>query len=106
VLSGKVRFQDLDKHFQDKIALVHTQDYVSQVGQGSIADRNQEHLGRSDLGIILFRKIWERELRALAEGRPLKKWLLPQEADIKFRLDDAQKNLPASARGRSLRSPN
>jgi len=91
VLSGKVRFQDLDKHFQDKIALVHTQDYVSQVGQGSIADRNQEHLGRSDLGIILFRKIWERELRALAEGRPLKKWLLPQEADIKFRLDDVQK---------------
>ena len=91
VLAGKVRFQDLDKHFQDKIALVHTQDYVSQVGQGSIADRTQEHLGRSDLGIILFRKIWERELRALAEGRPLKKWLLPQEADIKFRLHDVQK---------------
>jgi len=32
----------------------------------------------------LFRKIWERELRALAEGRPLKKWLLPQNADIQF----------------------
>jgi 5,5'-dehydrodivanillate O-demethylase len=84
VLSGKVSFQDLDKFFKDKIALVHTQDYVAQVGQGSCADRTQEHLGRSDVGIILFRKIWERELHALAEGRPLKKWVLPQNAEIKF----------------------
>jgi 5,5'-dehydrodivanillate O-demethylase len=84
VLSGKLNFQDLDKFFQDKIALVHTQDYVAQVGQGAIADRREEHLGRSDVGIILFRKIWQRELSAFAEGRPLKKWLLPQDAEIKF----------------------
>jgi 5,5'-dehydrodivanillate O-demethylase len=84
VLTGKLSFQDLEKFFDDKIALVHTQDYVAQVGQGSRADRAQEHLGRSDVGIILFRKIWERELHALAEGRPLKKWLLPQDADIEF----------------------
>jgi 5,5'-dehydrodivanillate O-demethylase len=84
VLSGKLTFQDLDKFFSDKIALVHSQDYVAQVGQGAIADRAAEHLGRSDTGIILFRKIWERELRALAERRPLKKWRLPQDAEIKF----------------------
>jgi 5,5'-dehydrodivanillate O-demethylase len=84
VLSGKLSFQDLDNFFKDKIALVHTQDYVAQVGQGSVAERAQEHLGRSDLGVILFRKIWERELRALAEGRPLKKWVLPQDSQIKF----------------------
>lgn len=84
VLSGKLNFQDLDKFFKDKIALVHTQDYVAQVGQGYRAERAQEHLGRSDVGIILFRKIWERELRALAEGRPLKKWRLPQDAEIRF----------------------
>jgi 5,5'-dehydrodivanillate O-demethylase len=34
-------------------------------------------LGRSDVAIILMRKIWLRELRALAEGRPLKTWSLP-----------------------------
>jgi 5,5'-dehydrodivanillate O-demethylase len=84
VLSGKISFQDLDSFFNDKISLVHAQDYVAQVGQGSRADRGREHLGRSDSGVILFRKIWERELRALAEGRPLKKWLLPQEAEIRF----------------------
>jgi 5,5'-dehydrodivanillate O-demethylase len=64
--------------------LVHAQDYVAQVGQGSRADRAREHLGRSDIGVILFRRIWERELRALAEGRPLRKWVLPQDAEIKF----------------------
>jgi 5,5'-dehydrodivanillate O-demethylase oxygenase subunit len=84
VLSGKISFQQLDNFFKDKISLVHTQDYVAQVGQGLRADRAQEHLGRSDSGVILFRKIWERELRALAEGRPLKKWVLPQDTEIKF----------------------
>ena len=84
VLSGKLSFQDLDNFFKDKISLVHTQDYVAQVGQGSRAGRGEEHLGRSDVGVILFRKIWERELRALAQGRPLKKWVLPQDAEVKF----------------------
>ncbi|HWP28872.1 MAG TPA: ring-hydroxylating oxygenase subunit alpha, partial [Chloroflexota bacterium] len=45
-----------------------------QVGQGVIADRTRERLGRSDVQLILLRKIWRRELRALAEGRPLKQW--------------------------------
>lgn len=84
VLSGKVSFQDLDHFFKDKISLVHTQDYVAQVGQGSRAERRREHLGLSDTGVILFRRIWERELRALADGKPLKTWVLPQDAEIKF----------------------
>jgi 5,5'-dehydrodivanillate O-demethylase oxygenase subunit len=97
VLSGKISFADLDHFFKDKISLVHTQDYVAQVGQGSRADRAAEHLGRSDSGVILFRKIWERELRALAEGRPLKTWVLPQDAEIKFQ--DEPEKLIQGARG-------
>ncbi|HEX7231039.1 MAG TPA: Rieske 2Fe-2S domain-containing protein [Candidatus Binatia bacterium] len=84
VLSGKISFQDLDRFFSDKISLVHAQDYVAQVGQGLRAERRREHLGLSDTGVILFRKIWERELRAFADRRPLKTWVLPQEAEIKF----------------------
>jgi hypothetical protein len=76
VLSGKVRFQDLRNAAKSPIAYVNAQDYVAQVGQGSIADRTNEHLGRSDLGVILFRKIWQRELRALKGRRRLKKWTL------------------------------
>jgi hypothetical protein len=74
VLAGRIRFQDLRNHAKSAVAYVNAQDYVAQVGQGRIADRNKEHLGRSDLGVILFRKIWERELRALKERRRLKKW--------------------------------
>jgi 5,5'-dehydrodivanillate O-demethylase len=50
------------------------EDEIAQRGQGVIADRNREHLGRSDSGVILLRRIWQRELRALAEGKPLKQW--------------------------------
>jgi 5,5'-dehydrodivanillate O-demethylase len=58
--------------------MVKFQDSVSQVGQGRIADRSAEHLGRTDEKVILWRKLWERELRALAEGRPLKQWVRPE----------------------------
>jgi 5,5'-dehydrodivanillate O-demethylase len=78
VLTGKIRFQDLKHNTTSPIVYVNAQDYVAQVGQGAIADRGREHLGRSDAGVILFRKIWERELRALKEGRQLKSWVPSQ----------------------------
>jgi hypothetical protein len=37
-------------------------------------------LGRSDAAIILMRKIWLRELRALSEGRLPKKWSLLKQS--------------------------
>jgi 5,5'-dehydrodivanillate O-demethylase len=45
--------------------------------QGAIADRQHEHLGHMDAGVILLRKLWERELAALAAGRQLKEWTIP-----------------------------
>ncbi len=54
--------------------LTAAQDYVAQVGQGSIVDRSVEHLGQSDAGVILLRKIFERELSAMGAGRPCKQW--------------------------------
>ena len=59
--------------------LTQAQDYVAQVGQGAIVDRNRERLGRSDAGIILLRKIFLRELSALRNGRPLKRWVQRSE---------------------------
>ncbi len=70
VLRGEQRVQDLVGHPN----LVNVQDTVAQVGQGQIADRAHEWLGRSDVGVILLRQIWARELGALAEGRALKAW--------------------------------
>jgi 5,5'-dehydrodivanillate O-demethylase len=48
--------------------LVRTQDGVAVVGQGAIVDRSREHLGASDAGIVMLRRIWRSELRRLAQG--------------------------------------
>jgi 5,5'-dehydrodivanillate O-demethylase len=75
VLRGEITIHDI----QDHPALVNIQDTVAQVGQGLIPDRARERLGRSDVAILLIRKIWRRELQALAEGRPLKQWARPEQ---------------------------
>ena len=36
-------------------------------------------LGQSDVGVALIRKLWARELKALAKGKPLKDWRYDQE---------------------------
>jgi 5,5'-dehydrodivanillate O-demethylase len=69
VLRGDIRIPDIE----DKSNIHWIQDYVIQVGQSPIAER-RECLGDTDEIIILQRKLWERELKALAEGRPLKTW--------------------------------
>jgi 5,5'-dehydrodivanillate O-demethylase len=71
ILAGKLRLSDVDPQ---RIDFVMLEDEIAQTGQGRIAVRSNEHLGRSDRGVFLLRKIWERELRNLAEGRPLKTW--------------------------------
>lgn len=54
--------------------LTNAQDYVAQVGQGAIVDREQEVLGRSDAGIALLRRLYLRELEAIRDGKPTKAW--------------------------------
>jgi len=72
VLDGRMRLDDIDPNRTDHVLI---EDEVAQTGQGAIANRSREHLGRGDTGILLLRKLWERELRALAEDRPLKQWI-------------------------------
>jgi 5,5'-dehydrodivanillate O-demethylase oxygenase subunit len=72
VLRGDIRIQDLEG--DDKANIVWVQDYAVQVGQGPIELRQYENLGRSDMALILQRKIWVRELQALADGKPLTPW--------------------------------
>jgi 5,5'-dehydrodivanillate O-demethylase len=76
VLQGSLRKEDVPLRGTYKI---NFQDYVAHLSQGTIADRTQERLGQSDAVVILLRKIWARELRALAEGRPLKEWARPEQ---------------------------
>lgn len=72
ILGGKLRLSDVDPM---RVDFVMIEDEVAQTGQGAIAVRTNEHLGRSDRGVFLLRKLWERELKNLAEGKPLKQWV-------------------------------
>jgi len=76
ILTGRRSLEDPD--ILARPDLVNIQDCVAQMGQPKIAEGAFEHLGRSDRGVILFRKMWLRELAALSEGRPLKQWLPPR----------------------------
>ena len=60
ILAGKLRLSDVDPQ---RIDFVMLEDEIAQTGQGRIAVRSNEHLGRSDRGVFLLRKIWERELQ-------------------------------------------
>jgi 5,5'-dehydrodivanillate O-demethylase len=71
VLEGRASMRDVDK---SKVDLVRLQDDVAQVGQGLMTDRDGERLGRADVGVIAIRRLWERELSAFVEGRPIKQW--------------------------------
>jgi 5,5'-dehydrodivanillate O-demethylase len=70
VLSGRSTF--------DRVTNPRLQDTLMCVGQGVIADRSAERLGRSDAAVILLRKIWKRELHLLAEGKPLTQFSFPK----------------------------
>ena len=60
------------------------QDTVCMAGQGVVADRSKENLGRSDRAIGLLRKLWTRELQALQTGLPLKSWKRTDPAKLKM----------------------
>src|SRR3546814_17273978 len=55
------------------------QDTVSIGGQGAIADRENENLGQSDVGVAMLRRVIAREMKALRDGKPLKKWRRPDD---------------------------
>lgn len=59
--------------------MVRIQDGAAIVGQGAIADRSDDHLGATDAGVILLRKIWLRELRRLSAGEPMMPYVTPPE---------------------------
>jgi 5,5'-dehydrodivanillate O-demethylase len=81
IFRGEMQLDDIpipDGEGADVHWLNVLEDTATQCGQGAIADRTAEHLGRTDMLVILLRKVWQRELQALAERRPLTKWIPPE----------------------------
>jgi 5,5'-dehydrodivanillate O-demethylase len=91
VLAGETCIEDLDANLTT-FDLFWIEDYVTAVGQGAFADRDHERLGQTDKGVILIRKIFERELAALAKGAWLTRWVDPPKGltDQKAPLREAQ----------------
>lgn len=74
ILAGTIKLRDV----LDRPDIVYIQDHVSQIGQGAMADRKAERLGRSDAAIVVLRRLWERDLSAIAEGRKPHSWRYPE----------------------------
>ncbi|MDA0239013.1 MAG: Rieske 2Fe-2S domain-containing protein [Proteobacteria bacterium] len=79
ILSGQKTWQDVAKHPN----LIRIQDGVSITGQGKIVDRSRERLGTSDAAVILLRKLWVRELKALAAGDPVTPFGTPDPQELR-----------------------
>jgi 5,5'-dehydrodivanillate O-demethylase len=88
ILAGKLRIQDVDPTYP---ALFILQDNVVLAAQGAMTDRSKDRLGVSDKGVQLLRRIYQRELALLAEGKPVKAWRRPEQpfTDLVFVKDAA-----------------
>jgi 5,5'-dehydrodivanillate O-demethylase len=67
ILAGELYLDEIDPETVDWVRL---QDDVAQAFQPPRSER----LGQGDRAVILVRKIWQRELRALKAGKQLTSW--------------------------------
>jgi 5,5'-dehydrodivanillate O-demethylase oxygenase subunit len=72
---------------------VMNQDFVAWAGQGTTADRTQEHLGASDRGIIMLRKRFLSDLEAVARGEDPKAVIRDPELNRSISLPVAEREL-------------
>jgi 5,5'-dehydrodivanillate O-demethylase oxygenase subunit len=98
ILAGELSLADIDAQ---RVDLVRLQDDLAQVGQGIIADRSAERLGRGDVGVVAIRKLWHRELTALQTDRAQSAWarsadLVPRAWSLRSERDRSAPDAPAS----------
>jgi 5,5'-dehydrodivanillate O-demethylase oxygenase subunit len=67
------------------------QDFIAWVGQGAIADRTQEHLGASDVGVLMIRKQFMADIEALKRGEDPKATIRDLETNRCVRLPIAER---------------
>jgi 5,5'-dehydrodivanillate O-demethylase len=76
VIAGDMHADDIPA---DRPDIVMIQDAISCVGQGAFRNREDDILGASDRVVSLIRRLWTREMRAIADGRPVKAWRIPRD---------------------------
>jgi 5,5'-dehydrodivanillate O-demethylase oxygenase subunit len=78
MLAGEMTPEDLPQDMSGYTSYP-IEDYITQVGQGPIADRGREQLGQTDIRPLLTRRLWLREVTAMLEDQPLTEWQIPPE---------------------------
>jgi 5,5'-dehydrodivanillate O-demethylase oxygenase subunit len=58
-----------DEHGEFIVDNVDGQDMMAWVTQGPIADRTREHLGSSDKGVAIYRRVLRREMKKMQQGQ-------------------------------------
>ena len=58
-----------DSDGQPRLDLILDQDMAVWESQGELVDRTREHLGESDRGLLMFRKLLRGQMRVVAEGK-------------------------------------
>jgi 5,5'-dehydrodivanillate O-demethylase len=72
---------------QYDMTTVNGQDCASQVGQGSLTDRSLEHLGHSDRGVILVRRLWKETVEKSLRGQELPNLIKRPEDNVMVHFD-------------------
>lgn len=78
ILAGEMSLDELPADMGAATCFI-IEDYVTQVGQGSVRGRGREHLGKGDVKPVLLRRIYNREITAMLQSQPMKEWEMPEE---------------------------
>jgi 5,5'-dehydrodivanillate O-demethylase len=84
ILAGEMTPEDIPNDLSAYTSF-SVEDYATQVGQGPIAGRGKEMLGSTDVKTVLLRRLWLREVNAMAQGKPMAEWKIPASPlNVKF----------------------
>jgi 5,5'-dehydrodivanillate O-demethylase len=81
LIAGRENMRDLKARSEtmSHFYLTNIQDCAVLASLGPPAERTfDELLGRTDVSVALMRRLWLRELKAFAEGKPLTQWRRPE----------------------------
>lgn len=59
----------LDDNGEHIVDYIEGQDVMAWVTQGDIADRTSEHIGKSDIGVVMLRRMFREQMALVAEGK-------------------------------------
>ena len=76
IIAGRMHIDDVPADHPDIILI---QDGIACLAQPFLKDRTSEYLGASDRQVVMVRRLWNSELKALDEGKSLTTWHVPRD---------------------------